>query len=168
MAVVNLHTRKIDATASEVGAALGSLGSDTDKLWPRDRWPPIQFDRALGVGADGGHGPIRYQVELYVPGQLIRFRFTSPRGFDGFHEYTVQPVSEHTAGLRRLLVMRLHGLARLTWPLAIRWLHDAAIEDSLDHAERAFATTIHKSARWSGVVRLLRAVSLNADRKRQK
>lgn len=103
MAVVNLHTRKIDATASEVGAALGSLGSDTDKLWPR-----------------------------------------------------------------HLLVMRLHGLARLTWPLAIRWLHDAAIEDSLNHAERAFATTIHKSARWSGVARLLRAVSLNADRKSQK
>jgi hypothetical protein len=76
--------------------------------------------------------------------------------------------TDSTAGLRRLLVMRLHGLARLTWPLAIRWLHDAAIEDSLDHAERAFATTIHKSARWSGVVRLLRAVSLNADRKSQK
>jgi hypothetical protein len=159
VAVVNLHTREIEATPSDVGAVLDSLSSETDTLWPRESWPPMRFDRALGVGAGGGHGPIRYRVEAYVPGQWIRFRFTAPRGFDGFHEYTVHPLSDHGAVLRHLLAMRVHGVARLTWPLAFRWMHDALIEDSLDHAERTVTATIHHTARWNIVVRLLRAVS---------
>lgn len=159
MAVVNVHTREIQASPSEMGAVVDSLSSHADALWPRESWPPMRFDRALGVGADGGHGPIRYRVEAYVPGQWVRFRFTAPRGFDGFHEYTVHPSVEHGAVLRHLLVMRVHGLARLTWPLAIRWLHDALIEESLDHAERTVTATIHHPPHRSRLVRLLRAVS---------
>ena len=156
MAVVNVHTREVKATPAEVGALVDSLASETDALWPRESWPPMRFDRALGVDASGGHGPIRYRVEAYVPGRWIRFRFTGPRGFDGFHEYTVRPAGDG-AVLQHLLAMRLHGIARLTWPLAFRWLHDALIEDSLDHAERAGTAISHPGPRWNIVVRLLRA-----------
>jgi hypothetical protein len=62
--------------------------------------------------------------------------------------------------------MRALGIARLTWPLAIRWMHDALIEDSLDHAERTVTARIH-DARWSIFVRLLRAVSRRVFAKRQ-
>jgi hypothetical protein len=49
----------------------------------------MRFDRPLAVGAIGGHGPIRYVVEAYDPGAMIRFRFTRPAGFDGVHGFTV-------------------------------------------------------------------------------
>ncbi|UNO43730.1 DUF2867 domain-containing protein [Streptomyces sp. MST-110588] len=38
----------------------------------------MRFDRPLGVGAYGGHGPVRYRVSAYDPGRRIRFDFTSP------------------------------------------------------------------------------------------
>lgn len=122
----------------------------------------MRFDRALTVGADGGHRPIRYRVEAYEPGRWIRFRFTGPRGFDGFHEYTVPKAADGGSALHHLCVMRLHGAARLTWPLAYRWMHDALIEESLDRAHCALTGPIREPARWTWRVRLLRAVSKRA------
>jgi hypothetical protein len=45
----------------------------------------------------------------------------------------------------------------LGWPLAVRWLHDALIEDLLDNAELAATGTVRRPARWSPWVRMLRA-----------
>ena len=59
MKIQNIHERVLDAPAGKVGALIDSLAAADDLLWPTDRWPPMQFDRALGVGASGGHGPIR-------------------------------------------------------------------------------------------------------------
>ncbi|MBB5911700.1 hypothetical protein BJY24_000567 [Nocardia transvalensis] len=117
----------------------------------------MRFDRPLGVGAVGGHGPVRYTVEEYLPGHWIRLRFTGPRGFDGFHEFTVHPAPDGTVELRHLLTLRPHGPARLTWPLAFRWLHDALLEDCLDRAEEAVTGSVRNPARWSPLVRALRA-----------
>ncbi|MDA0637836.1 SRPBCC family protein [Nonomuraea sp. MCN248] len=157
MGVYNVHERLIHAEQSEVGPLIDSLAGDHDALWPRRDWPPMRLDGPLAVGAAGGHGPIRYTVITYVPSTWVRFGFSGPRGFDGFHEYAVLPVDEHRTLLRHTLAMRVHGSARLTWPLLWRHLHDACVEDSLDRAEATRSPLAHP-ARRSPYVRLLRAL----------
>jgi hypothetical protein len=153
MAVRNLHVRCLP---SGPGDLIDSLAGDDDQLWPGDAWPPMRFDRPLGVGATGGHGPIRYDVVAHVPGRWIRFRFTGPRGFDGFHEFTVHSGVDGAVELHHLLCMTTRGPARLTWPLVFRPLHDALIEDAFDRAERNLTGTVGSPARWSRYVRVLR------------
>ncbi len=155
MPVRNIHERLLHVSAAEAGALVDGLGSSRDPLWPRQRWPAMRFDRPLAVGAVGGHGPIRYVVEAYKPGRLVRFRFTRPAGFRGTHAFLVTPEGAAGARLRHELLMRTEGLARLTWPLVFRPLHDALVEDVLDRA--ALATGQAPAARpWSPWVRFLR------------
>ncbi|MFI6576393.1 SRPBCC family protein [Nocardiopsis sp. NPDC050513] len=158
MAVRNLHERRLPVAPERVGALMDALSSPDDPLWPSDDWPAMRLDGPLAPGARGGHGPVRYTVEEYVPGRLVRFRFEAPRGFDGFHEFTVRPDGSGGAVLSHLLTMSLHGPAHLAWPLAFRWFHDALLEDCLDRAERALTGTVRAPARWSPYVRLLRAL----------
>ncbi|MFJ3514936.1 MULTISPECIES: SRPBCC family protein [unclassified Streptomyces] len=159
MGVYNVHERLITAKESEVGALIDTLAcGEDDRLWPGRVWEEMEFDRPLGVGAMGGHGPVRYTVAAYVPGTWVRFTFTGPRGFHGFHEFTVLPVDAERTALRHTIAMRITGLARITWPLAFRSAHDAVLEDCLDLAELACTGTIARKARWSPYVRLLRAV----------
>ncbi|MGQ4271967.1 SRPBCC family protein [Nocardiopsis changdeensis] len=165
MRVRNLHLRHLAASPDRVGALLDGLASPADPLWPADRWPALVLDRPLEVGAAGGHGPVRYTVAARTPGRHVRFRFTAPRGFDGFHEFTVEPGEDGTV-LRHLLVIRAHGPALLTWPLVFGPLHDALLEDCLDRAERALTGTVRAPARWSPYVRLLRAAAVRAGRRR--
>ncbi|MFE3446252.1 SRPBCC family protein [Nocardia sp. NPDC059180] len=156
MAVINIHSRTLPAPLSQVGVLIDALAGNGDRLWPISGWPPMRFDRCLEVGAVGGHGPVRYTVEGYQPGRWVRFRFTGPRGFDGFHEFTVHDAGDGTTTLRHLLAMHARGPARLTWPLAYRWLHDALLEDGLDRAQRDITGQLPRPARWSRYVRLLR------------
>ena len=155
MKVLNIHERELEAPASRVGRLLDSLASEQDALWPLHAWPRMSFDRPVGVGAVGGHGPIRYIVEAYSPGKSVRFRFTAPRGFDGFHALEVESRDPASPHLRHTLQMTTHGLARLTWPLIFRPLHDALVEDALTTAE----ASLERSSRarpWSSWVRCLR------------
>jgi hypothetical protein len=154
MKVVNVHERELRATAEQVGRLIDSLASSYDRLWPV-QWPRMSFDRPLGVGAAGGHGPIRYDVEEYTPGRSVRFRFTGPRGFDGFHGYEVCAASAQSVVLRHTLRMRIRGPALLSWPLVFRPLHDAVIEDSLAAAEAALGQETRPRG-WSAWVKLLR------------
>ena len=159
MAVLNVHERRLPVPESGLAPLLDGLSSREDLLWPSGRglWPAMVFDRPLGVGARGGHGPVRYTVVGYAPGQWVRFRFSGPKGFHGFHEYTVHATGDPSrAVLRHTLAMRVRGSARLTWPLVFRRLHDALLEDSLDRAEEACSGTVARPARWSPYVRLLR------------
>ncbi len=159
MGVVNVHTRWLPVSAAEAGALIDSLAGPDDRLWPTGDWPPMAFDRPLGVGAVGGHGPVRYTVRHYVPGEWARFGFTGPRGFHGFHEFTVHTGADGSVALRHTLAIQPTGPARLTWPLAFRWLHDALLEDGFDRAERALTGTVASPARWSWYVKLLHAIS---------
>lgn len=155
MPVLNIHERIITAPLDSVGRLIDSLSSPDDRLWPQELWPAMRFDRPLAVGARGGHGPIRYDVEAYEPGRSVRFRFTGPKGFNGFHELAAEPSGAGSTCLRHTLQMRTTGLARLSWPLVYRPLHDALIEDALDKAERSLGR-MPAGARWSPYVRLLR------------
>lgn len=150
----NVHERRLPASPA-VHDLIDSLASPDDRLWPWELWPVMRFDRPLGVGAVGGHGPIHYAIDAYVPGQRIRFRFLGPAGFDGYHEWHVAPVGEQEVVLRHSLVMRTSGWARLTWPAAFRPMHDALIEDAL-HKAAAGSGQVERPPRWSPWVRLLR------------
>ncbi len=154
MAVLNVHERRLPVPPAVAGALLDGLASENDRLWPQEKWPAMRFDRPLAPGAVGGHGPIRYEVAHYVPGRWVRFAFTGPAGFDGFHEFTVQGDADGSI-LRHTLAMRTRGPARWSWPLLFRPLHDALIEDGL---AKALAEVGGGAApvRWTPIVRGLR------------
>jgi hypothetical protein len=155
MPVLNIHERALGVAADKVGQMLDSLASKNDALWPRHSWPPMKFDRPLCVGADGGHGPIRYFVESYSPGQSIWFRFKGPKGFHGTHGVEVIVQSDQTTLLRHTLKMSTTWPAVLTWPLLFRPMHDALIEDALTQAEASLGLPVHVK-KWSWRVKLLR------------
>jgi hypothetical protein len=149
--VYDLRTHRLNASPAEEGGALiDSPAGPHDGLWARDLWPEMRFDRPLGVGADGGHGPVLCAVEAYEPGRRVRFRFAAPRGSD----------------LHHLLATRLRFPARLTYPLLWLPLHDALIEDSLDRAVRTLTRAVQSPARWSPYVRLLRAILIRTARRK--
>ncbi len=153
----NRHSRSIHATTAEAELMLSRLGSEADELWPKERWPAMRFKGGLRPGAEGGHGPIRYTVEHQDPRNL-RFRFTGPSGFEGWHGLEVAP--DEIAGVR--IIHRLHmeakGPARLAWPLIFRWLHDACVEDALDKAQAVLEGKPWKPRPLSRTVRTLRAL----------
>lgn len=103
-----------------------------------------------------GHGPIRYSVTAYEPGARIRFGFDPAIGFDGYHELRVEPIGPRRGRLVHDVVGRTRGRMRLFWPLALRWLHGALLQDLLDNAQLAATGTLACPARQSAWVRLLR------------
>jgi hypothetical protein len=157
--VLNIHTRDLHTSRDAVGVLLDSLASNQDLLWPRDRWPAMRFDCPLQVGAVGGHGPIRYCVEMYEPGRAILFRFTGSRGVHGTHGFEIKDSAPGMVCLEHRLSMRVSGVALLSWPLMFRWLHDALIEDALDRAEATVTSRPLQERRWSLWVRFLRRVA---------
>lgn len=168
--VHNTHERLLPTPPAAVAALLAGLAGDDDRLWPHDAWPAMRFDGPLGVGAAGGHGPVRYTVTAYEPGARIRFGFTAPRGFAGHHEFTVHPTGTGPGAaastvLRHTLAMRARGWAVVTWPFIWRPLHDALIEDALDRAEAATQRKAAAPARWGWWVRMLRNAAGAAARR---
>ncbi len=155
------HERTFAASLDDVGALLERLGSEADPLWPGDRWPPLQLDKPLSMGARGGHGPIRYHVVAHEPGRSVRFRFTAPPGWNGVHELVVERAGPGRTRLRHALAMTPTGRARLSWPLVWKPVHDAMMEDLMDRAEaaltgtapppRAFGGRVRWGRRWAGV-----------------
>ncbi len=154
---VNMHERELSTSAEQVGALIDSLASKHDALWPRHSWPRMELDGPLGVGATGGHGPIGYSVEEYSPGKSIKFRFTKAQGFKGIHRFDVIERTQSSVVLRHTIEMSTHGLARLTWPLMIRPMHDALFEDAWATAEASLGQEPQIRA-WSLWVRVLRCI----------
>jgi hypothetical protein len=52
--------------------------------------------------------------------------------------------------------MQISGVAKLSWPLVFKPLHDALMEDSLDRAEEAITGDLERRRSWSPYVRVLR------------
>jgi hypothetical protein len=153
--VLNIHERLLNISADKADKLIDNLASPNDLLWPVDRWVAMQFDRPLGVGAVGGHGPIRYDVELYSPGCRIQFRFTGPKDFVGCHRFEIEPTRDGRTILRHTIDMRIVGKTWLLWVAIIRPLHNALLEDALDRAE-IFAGRRLPERAWSGWVRFAR------------
>jgi hypothetical protein len=130
------HRREIDAPAATVGALIDTLGSEHDRLWPSRKWPTltIGFDRALAVGAKGGHGPIRYVVSEYVPSERVEFCFDRRSGVEGTHRLRVEALGPARSRLTHTVDADL-GLRYAMVVPAFRAMHDAVLGDLLDRAE---------------------------------
>lgn len=157
MKVFNVHSRIIQQPKAELEALFKTLASRDDKMLATDRWPAMKLDNGLSVGSKGGHGLIRYFVTAYRPGELIRFQFTKPDGFNGVHEFEIIERAPRETEIKHTINMNISGAALLTWPLAIRWLHDALIEDAFDKVENHFSQ-VKKPAQWNMGVKILRAI----------
>ncbi|MGY0232004.1 DUF2867 domain-containing protein [Longispora urticae] len=153
----NVHERFLAAPVKAVDALLDRLGSDADPLWPTPAWPPLRLDCGQKPGSRGGHGPIRYVVEVREPGRL-RCRFEPGPGLEGHHEFSLAAVPGGCL-VRHVIEARLRGRGRLAWPLAIRWLHDALLEDLFDNAELAATGRPARPRRWPARTRWLHRYS---------
>ncbi|WP_129664573.1 DUF2867 domain-containing protein [Phytoactinopolyspora endophytica] len=152
----NVHERTIDAPAEKVASLLEHIGQTGDRLWPSPAWMPMRLDGPVQVGADGGHGPVLYWVSEYEPGHRVRFAFHPKCGIEGYHELVIEPAGSDRCVIRHVLDAQLLGVMRVVGPLAVRWVHDAVIEDLLDNAERSATGTVAHPARWSPWVKVLR------------
>ena len=154
MRVHDVHSRVLPVDLDAAGALIDTLAGPDDRLWPHERWPAMRLDRPLRVGARGGHGPIGYRVEEYVPGRRVRFAFLRPKGLHGYHEWEVEPRGADTV-LRHVLAVDTVGVTVLSWPLLWRPLHDALIDDGLEKAGVELGVGCSRTP-WSRWVRTLR------------
>lgn len=152
MRVTNIHETVLRTSLENASALIGNLASRKDRLWPTG-WPPMKLDRPLGIGAAGGHGPIRYFVEALSPVRVV-FRFTGPAGFDGTHGFDLEETPDGIR-IRHTILMNARGIARLSWPLLFRPLHNALIEDGMARGRKVCGMPAEKPT-WSRYVRLLR------------
>lgn len=165
----NVHERRIAASPELIWRLLLAMSGPEDQLWPSGV-PPLRFDGPMAVGARGGHGPIRYELTSLDPrAGLLSFRFREPTGLVGHHSFHVTPVElSDTTGtvLRHELVASPEGWMRLQWPLLVRWIHDAVIEEVFDRAEVATGSTPASSYQRSRWVRILLARGAPRPRRR--
>lgn len=155
MNIANIHRTRLPVSRERAACLLDGLASARDRLWPSNCWPALRLDWPLMVAARGGHGPIRYAVVEYQPGQRVRFAFSAPKGFNGWHEVRLEDVADAEVELVHELRMHATGLARLSWPVVFRPLHDALIEDAFALARQVFGQDPAIKP-WSRRVRLLR------------
>ncbi len=136
----NCHARWIDASPAQIAELFRGLAGPHDPFWPERNTEPMRFDRPIGVGATGGHGPVRYHVTEFDPPRIARFEFLPGTGIVGEHRFEAEPYGDGMI-LRHVLAGQLEGPMRLLWAPVVRWLHDETIQDAFDRAERATTGT---------------------------
>ena len=168
MRIRNVHERRLAVPGSDVASLIDGLAGADDRLWPHDKWPSMRFDRPLEVGAIGGHGPVRYRVSEYTPGQRIAFQFRKneglTRGFDGGHCFDVEERGGQSV-LRHVVEADSPLPAYLRWLFLVGPLHDALLEDALDRAVIATGGQLAEPSAWSPWVKLLRGIAGAKSRK---
>lgn len=155
--VLSVHRVYLPCTPLTAGAWLDALGSEHDKIWPSQGWPPMRVAGPLAVGAVGSHGPVTYHVVDYVPGLRLCFRFLRPVGFRGSHTFEIRPEGDGCIFEHRVEIST-SGWAILGWPLVFGPLHDALARDAGARAQVA-AGLVPTGSPWSAYVRLLRAAA---------
>ncbi len=155
MKVLNIHKRIIKQPKEKVTEVLKTLATESDKIWPKEKWLEMKFKDGIKVGAKGGHGPIRYSVEKYNPDEIIQFRFSKPEGFNGIHKFEITELDTHTTEIKHTIDMNTTGKGTYNWLFAVRSLHNALLEDGLDKLENNFSTE-QKSTNWNFWVKFLR------------
>lgn len=157
MRVINIHKRIINQPKEKVSELLRTLSTENDKIIPTDKWSAMKLNEGLKEGSKGGHGPIRYTVQKYNPDELIQFEFTKPKGFNGIHRFEITELENDKTELKHTIEMNTTGTGILTWSIAIRWLHDAFMEDAFDKVENHFLTE-KKKTEWNIWVKVLRRI----------
>lgn len=155
MKVLNIHTRKIRKPAHNLLELFSTLASKSDKIWPVENWPRMQFKNGLQIGSLGGHGPIRYEIVEYTPESHIEFKFLKPTGFNGTHKFEIIEVNADSTEIKHTLSMITTGTGTISWLLIIRWLHDALLEDAFDKVENQLMQ-VHLKTEWSLWVKMWR------------
>ena len=153
--VLNIHNRIIDRPIQSIADALGTLSKENDRVWPFEKWPAMRFKEDIGIGAKGGHGPIKYTIEKYNPTKEIQFRFTKPKGFDGIHKLELKECSDQKTEIIHTIDIKTSKKATLQWLLFIRQLHNALIEDAFDKLENNL-TDNRQQTQWNLWVKTLR------------
>lgn len=156
MKVLNIHNREITQPKNEVAKLFKTLATEHDLMLAADKWSPMKLNKGLQVGSKGGHGPIKYFVINYQQDNSITFQFDL-KGFDGFHKFEISEIEANKTKLTHIIDIRTSGFAILKWALAIRWLHDAYIEDAFDKVENHF-TIDKKKSEWTLWVKVLRKI----------
>ena len=165
MKVFNQHKRIINQPKEKISKLIEKLASKEDKIWPHNKWSPMRFKDGLKVSSKGGHGIIRYTIIAYNPEHGIKFQFTSPKEFDGTHEFSMIELDDNQTEVNHVINMETHGIATIQWIVFIRWLHDALIEDALDNIENHFSDE-KKTSKWSVWVKLWRWIFINTNKTR--
>ncbi|MEM1216613.1 MAG: hypothetical protein AAGJ82_13050 [Bacteroidota bacterium] len=155
MKVLNIHQRTIDQPIEKVAALFKTLATENDNIWPWEKWPKMKFSTGIKIGAQGGHGPIRYAVEQYDPAKIIQFRFSKPTGFTGTHAFELEQITSGQTQIKHTIRMNTSGKSTLLWVFGIRSLHDALMEDGLDKLENNFLA-VKKKTEWNFWVKFLR------------
>lgn len=145
----------------QVGELLGELCSPSDRLWPDELWPLKRLDGPLEHGVIFGHGPVRYRLAEFLPGKKITFVFVTPRigitsGLNGRHLFSVRQSSDSSVILRHEIDAQLSGPALIIWPLAIRPLHNALIEDGFSKGRAELTGSVRTKPAWPLHIRVLR------------
>lgn len=152
MVMRNVVQRVIPAGVDTVGAQLDQI----ERHWPAPPWPALHLDHGLAIGSPGRHGPISYHVESFAPGRRTRWVFTPDVGLAGYNEFSVREGGPGQAVITDELTGRLHGRMVLVWPVGLRWLHEALINDLFDNIERAATGRVRRPRRHNVWVRTIR------------
>lgn len=155
MKVINIHKRVFHQSKDRISSIFDSLSSKNDQLWPYEKWPPMIFKKGLKEGATGGHGPIKYSIQNYKYGDFIEFNFIKPDEFIGIHKFEITAIDTEKTEIKHTINMSLSGKGILTWYVAVKWLHDALLEDCLDKVENHFLNEKVKT-KWNFWVFALR------------
>jgi hypothetical protein len=147
----NVHQRNLRANVNNAAALLDRLSSESDQLWPKDRWPAMKLSSGLVEGSRGGHGFVRYSVASVDPHRVV-FRFD----LRGTHSFELEELSSGGCVLRHVLEGNSLGWMRIGWPLVVRPLHNALVEDGLDNAVRELDGERVETRQLTRRVRLLR------------
>jgi hypothetical protein len=152
MVMRNVVQRAIPADMDTVGAHLDQI----ERHWPAPPWPALHLEHGLAVGSPGRHGPISYHVESFEPGRRTRWVFTPDVGLTGYNEISVLDGGPGRTVITDELAGRLHGRMVLVWPVGLRWLHEALINDLFDNIERAATGRVRRPRRHNVWVRTIR------------
>jgi hypothetical protein len=157
MKIINTHQRKYEHPIDKISKIFESLSSTKDMMWPHERWSPMTLEQGLNVGSSGGHGPIKYFVSQYNPGRNVEFTFIEPSGFRGIHKFELNETINNSCLLKHQIKMNVSFKGFILWYFAIKWLHDALIEDCFDKVQNQISTT-KSHTKWNAWVKILRAL----------
>lgn len=157
MKVLNIHKRKIDTQKEKILELFPTVATEEDRIWPKENWPKMKLNSGLQNGSKGGHGPIRYEIVEFKPESHIVFKFQEPKGFNGIHKFEVSEISENQSQITHTIDMRTSFWGTIQWLFAVRWLHDALIEDALDKVQNQLTQGTNKT-KWNPWVKFLRAI----------